>query len=417
MQSVENKKTIVILGGGFGGLNTAVLLARKLRGANARIILIDRNNYHQYNPGLYEAATAEEEFTSIADLKRSIALPFKEILPREVEFIQGELRSIDQSQKIVELSGSEKINFDFLVVALGSVVDCFGNQGLEHYCLHLKSLKDALYLRNQFEALVQQHRQDPNKKMIRFIIGGGGFSGVELAGELHNLAKIMSWKYNYPLEKIEILIVEGANQLLPGLPEDLSAKIYDRLKMLGLEIRLNNLITEVSAGQIKVSTGEMLNYDLLVWTGGVRSVKLPFVQPVRVDAKDRLIVDEHLAVSGAPNIFALGDNALIIGVDKKPLPATATQAIYQSEYLGGVISNKIAGRASAPFKPQNFSYIIPVSGKWAVLNVESMHHSFYGFFGWLARRVADFRYFKRLMPFGAAFRLAWFDAKLYSRND
>lgn len=407
----QNKKTVVVLGGGFGGLNTAVLLARKTR-SNARIVLVDRNNYSLYHPGLYEVATADEEFTSIADLKHSIALPFAQILPREVEFMQGEIELVDQREKSVTISG-KKINYDYLVCAFGSVVDCFGNQGLEHYCIHLKSLKDALYLRNQVEFTIQQHRQDVNKKMIRFLIGGGGFSGVELAGEVLNLCRILSWKYKYPMEKIEILIVEGSNQLLPGLPEELSRKIYERLKELGIEIRLSNLITEVGPNQIKVSTGETINYDLLIWTGGVRSVKIPFAQAARVDAKDRLIVDQNLSVGDG--IFAIGDNALILDVNKRPLPGNATQAIYQAEYVAGAIAAKLNGQTPEPFKPKNFPYIIPVSGKWAAMVMPPM--KFYGIFGWLGHRYADFRYFRRFLPIFKAFRLAWFDMALYSRND
>jgi|SRR5579872_1436533 len=410
----QDKKTVVILGGGFGGVNTAALLAKKI-GDKARIIVVDRQNYQLYHPGLYEVATSEEEFTTIDQLKRSIALPLKQILPKTVEFIQGEVELIDQSAKTVTVSGN-RINFDFLVVALGSIVDCFGNRGLEHHCIHMKTLKDALYLKNEFEAVVEQYRMDLNKKMLRFLIGGGGFSGVELAAELHNLVKIISWKYHYPPEKIEILVVEGGPQLLPGLPKDLSEKIYTRLKMLGIEIRLNNLITEVHSGHVKVSTGEVINYDLLVWTGGVRAVKVPFKNPVRLDPKDRIIVDQYLRAPGYENIFAIGDNALILDADKRPVPGNATQAVWHGEYVAGYIVDKILDQPPKVFKPKNFGYIIAVSGKWAAMELPS-HFKVFGFFGWLAHRYADFRYFKRFMSVWDANKLAWFDTEMYVRND
>jgi NADH dehydrogenase len=414
---MENKKTIVILGGGFGGVNAAILLSRKL-GQACRITLVDQNDYHLYYPNLYEVATSEEEFTSIADLKHSVTLPFKKILPPEINFMKGSVKKIDQQTKLVQLESGQGLAFDYLIVALGAMTDYFNVPGLAEFALTLKSLPDALKIRNAVEFVVESHRLDVNKKLVRIIVGGGGFSGVELSGELVKLIRILSWKYSYPLEKIEILIVEGTSQLLPGMPGHISRRIFQRLKDLGVQIRFGNFISKAEQSQILLNNGEVINYDVLIWTGGTKSVKIPFVQAVPADAKDRLQVNAQLQLSGSENIFVIGDNAQVLGKDGKAVAMTATQAIAQGEYIAEILSAKIKGQNfSKPYRSAAQSYIIPVSGKWAVLHWGPLNLDLFGFIGWLAHRYADLEYFNRLMPFGKALRLACFAAKLYAKHD
>lgn len=409
---MENKqKTIVIVGGGFGGINAAILLAKKVS-STVKVILIDRADYHLYHPSLYEVASSEEEFTSIADMKHSIAIPFKEVLPKSVQFIQSTVTAIDQKAKSVTLQDGNKIPFDYLVVALGSQTDFFNIPGMEQYGVKFKSLTEALKIRNAVEFLVESHRMDIQKKLIRIVVSGGGFSGVELAGELSKLRNILSWKYNYSPDKVEIMIVEGTNQLLPGIAANFSSRILGRLKDLGVQVRLGNFITKAEPGHIVFSNGETVNYDLLIWAGGVKSMALPFVQAVELDKKGRVLVDAHLNLPADNSIYVIGDSAALTPA----LPQTATQAIDQGLYVAKAITEQLKGGAAQPFQLKQFGVIVSVGGKWAGLHYEN-GFNYYGFFGWIAHRYADLRYFLRLMPFFKALRLALFDVELYTRND
>lgn len=415
---MQNKNKIVIAGGGFGGINCAVRLAAEIKNnkIDAEIILADRNDYHLYYPNLYEVATSEEEFAGIQVLKKSIALPYSEILPDNVSFIQGEISSIDAEHKTLNISGKVQ-EFDYLVLAFGSSTDYFGIKGLAENAFTLKSLTDALKIRNQAEFVFESNSMDVRKKLIRIVIGGGGFSGVELAGEMLNFIDLLCWKYNYPRDKAELLVIEGAPQLLPGMPENLSRKVFNRLKKLGAQIRLNNFISEADTSSVKVNTGEVINYDMLIWTGGVRAANIPLVQTMPSDRKGRLMeTAADVCVQGCDNIFAIGDIAHISDKNNIPMPQTATQAIYEAGYITSVIIKKLLSEKIPAFSPRSFGYIIPIKGKWAVLHLPS-GFTWYGYFSWIARRFADLRYFSKLMPFGKAFRLAWFDTDLYTRND
>ncbi len=420
---MQDKKTILIVGAGFAGFNAAVKLSAALtkkQKEQFEIAIIDRNDYHLYHPNLYELATSEEDFSTIEQMKHSVAVPMKKYLPADINCISGEISAIDHKAKKIKLANGKEINFEYLVLSLGSKTDCFNIKGLEENSIGLKNIQDALRIRSMAESLVEKHRMDMNKPLIRFVIGGGGFTGVELAGEMANLIEILSWKYDYPLEKLEIVIVEGMSHLLNGLAEKVSHMVYERLKDLAVRVHIHtgNFISEATDKHIVINNGEVMNYDMLIWTGGVRSVELPFTDKtsLQIDNKSRVAVDAKLMVKGAANIFALGDNAMVLGKDGRPLPQTATQAISQADYVAAAIAALVSNEEVKNFEPIESSYIIPVCGKWAVLHLAN-GFTMYGFWPWIIRQFADLRYFMRLMPFWQAVKLVWFDTEMYIRND
>ncbi len=414
----HEKKNIVIAGGGFGGLNAAVLLAKKFaaHADAAKIIMIDRNDYHLYYQNLYEVAASEEEFTNIADLKHSVALPYSKALPKSVEFVKGDITAINESEGVITVSGSQ-INFDYLVVAMGATSEYFNIPGLNEDSLTLKSLEGALKIRSEFEALVEQHRLDEDKRTLRIILGGGGAIGIELAGELENLKAILSWKYNYPREKIETLVVEGAEHLLPGLPLKVGIAAQQRLHAIGVMTRTDSLITEVTRQHVVLNNGEIINYDMLIWTGGVRSVDIPFAQPAQTDKKHRCMTEQNLGLHAYPNIYLIGDNACIMSGDgKHAMPQTATQAIDHAKYVSSAIAAKILGWRVPNYSPKQQPFATPIKGKWAIL---LMPNGFMltGFLAWVLKQLAQVRYLWHLMPLSKAIRETFFEEQLYSRND
>jgi len=291
-------------------------------------------------------------------------------------------------------------------------------------------LTDALKIRNRVEFLVQSHRADTSKKLIRIVVDGGGFNGVELCAELERLLRIVAWKNSFPLEKIELMLIEGASQLLPGLSKQISEVVRDRLAQFGVEIRLQNLVCKVTDKQIFLSTEEVVNYDMFVWSGGVRAIPAPFLEAYKKDNHDRAIVDEFLhlcPVDSKPafdSIFVIGDGALILDENKKPVPGTASQAIYQAGYVANLVAEKIvadgsmekadvqtaqdrSGAAmiqSQKFVVKQFGFVVPVGGKWGALSLPN-GFEWFGFLAWFGHRLIDLRYFSSIMPFSKAVKL------------
>lgn len=420
---MQKQNTVVIVGGGFGGVTCAAELAKHIKYSNipeTKIILVDKKDYQLYYPNIYEVATSEEEFVSIAALKKSVALPLREILPDASRHIQGELTEVNQNQKYIsvrEVNGIDtKVNYDYLVLALGSVTDFFGIPGARENSLTLSSIADALKIRNAAEFLIQSHQMDVNKKAVRIVLGGGGFTGVELVAELLNLIEILSWKYSYPAEKIELMIIEGGNQLMPGMPAVISSTIYHRLRGFGVNIVLGKIISSVDKEQITLNNGEVVNYDLFIWTGGVKSATIPFIDKVETDRKGRALTSFDLSLKGDTSIFMVGDDACVMDADQHPMPQTATQAIFHAEYVAKAITSRITGKELENHNCKVSPFIVPVRGKWAILRLPS-GFTMIGFIPWLGKIFASAGYFARFMPWSKALRLAFFEEDLYIRND
>lgn len=412
----QKQKIIAIVGGGFGGLNAAILLRKYLRREKAHVVLIDKSAYHLFYPNLYEVASSEEEFVSIKTLKKSIALPFVDVLSRhDIQFVEAEVTKIHQKEQYIVFR-EEKIDYDYLVLATGAVVDFFNIPGAKEHALTFKSVNDALKIRASFEALVQEASATTAKRAVRIIIAGGGFTGVELAAELTNLKKIVAWKYSFPEEKIEIEIIEGSNQLMPGMNKNVCLSITQRLQEIGVRLSFNSMITEVSEKSITLKNGEVQNFDMVIWTAGIKGAEIPFETKIEVDKKNRCATSTDLTLKDFPNVYLIGDNACVLDPNKNPMPQTATQAIDQAEFVAHNIAAAVKGYPTFEYSTKPSPYIVPVKGKWAFLHLAN-GFNLKGFFAWVIKQFASLGYFMRLLPFWQAIKLAWFDMDIYTRND
>ncbi len=410
------QKTIAIVGGGFGGLNAAILLRKYLRKEKAHVVLIDKSAYHLFYPNLYEVASSEEEFVSIKALKKSIALPFVDVLSRhKIQFVEAEVTQIHQKEQYIVFR-EEKIDYDYLVLATGAVVDFFNIPGAKEHALTFKSVNDALKIRSSLEALVQAASATTAKGAVRIIIAGGGFTGVELAAELTNLKKIVAWKYSFPEEKIEIEIIEGSNQLMPGMEKKACLPITRRLQEIGVRLSFNSMITEVSEKSITLKNGEVQNFDMIIWTAGIKGAEIPFETKMEVDKKNRCMTCTDLSLKDFPNIYMIGDNACVLDPNKNPMPQTATQAIDQAEFVAHNIAAAVNGYPTFEYNTKPSPYIVPVKGKWALLHLAN-GFNLKGFLSWVIKQFANLQYFMRLLPLWQAIKLAWFDMDIYTRND
>ncbi|MBX4187032.1 MAG: FAD-dependent oxidoreductase [Candidatus Doudnabacteria bacterium] len=405
------KKNIVILGGGFAGVRAALDLNNYLHDDQEyEIILVDRRDYQTYYSALYEAATTEHGMVEAKKVKRTVAIPFAEIFQKtKVKVFKGYVERISlQEGKVV--TDSRIIPFDYLMIGMGSVSDFYGIPNLDKYSFTLKSLEDAIMIRNRVEDLVTKKDQG------RIIIGGGGFAGAEFAGELHNLIKHECQHHQKDPNNFKILIVEGGTSFISGLSEKVSAIVGTRLTAMGVESRFSTLITEAGKDYVMLNNKERVENDLLIWTGGVRSCRLPVDVELGRDKKDRTDIESYLNLKNYPQVFLAGDNACVHDPKtKKPVAQTAQEAIHQGSYVARNIYRLIKDKPLMAYQPGPVRFVIPVTGKFAVMYSPNLIVS--GFAGWLIRKAADFRYFFTILPLATAIRYWIFENRIFMKND
>lgn len=326
---------IVIAGSGFAGLLCALKLEKRYRNNRfVTITLLDRHDYHLFTPNLYEVVAAEEEFTSVSQLKKSVAVPFREILAgKSLDFAKGEITAIENRKKIIRL-GAKAVEYDYLVLALGTVPNYLNIPGAREFSLPLRGLADALRIRNSVEFLVQSHRLDPAKKTLHIVIAGGGGTGVELAGALAGLADRVAWKNNYPRESIKITILESSSQVLNAFGGRAGQDALLRLKELGVSVDLGKYIYRVERQFVEFLSTERIGYDLLVWDTGEKGPDLKFETEAQRDGKGRLKTNQNLQLIGSDDIFALGDLGVIIDASGKESSGCGVEhALAQAQYV------------------------------------------------------------------------------------
>ena len=377
---------------------------------SVEIILVDRRDYHTYHAGLYEAATTRHDQVEARTVKRTVAIPLADIFVKtKVKVFKGFIERIDfQNQEVV--TDSRVLAYDYLVTSLGSVPDFYDIPSLDKYGFTLKSLEDAIMLRNRVEDLVVK------KDAARIVIGGGGFAGVEFAGELHNLLRQECLEHGKQIENFKVMVVEGGTGFLPGLSEKLTAMVGERLSQMMIEAKLSSLITDAGKDYVVLNMKERLDCDLLVWTGGVKAMPWPSEETFEHDKKGRVMVSEFLNLPKYPNVFLAGDNACFTDPStKRPVPQTAQEAIRQGEVAAKNVSRSLKGKQLLPYHPGPTRFIIPVSGKYAIFYTPNLIIA--GKLGWLIRKLADLRYFMSVLPWVTAFKYWIFENQIFMKND
>ncbi len=410
---MTHSKNIVILGAGYAGLLSAIKISKKL--PEAKVTLIDQRDYQLFSFDLYEVATADEELVSVEQLKEAITLPLKSLLKgTSVELVQSEVKQINLKEKNVQILG-KTISFDQLIIATGSVSDDYGIKGAKEFALPLKTLEDALRLRNKIEFAFQAHTMDMTKKHLRFVVAGGGYTGCELAAELLKLKNFLCFKYNYPWEKVEILVVEAASELIPGFSKRLSGDAFMRFKDLGVEVLVSSAIKEITSQFVELNSGDKLTYDAILWTVGVKGRELDIVPKALADKKNRLVVNEHLQLEGYQNVFALGDAACVLNEQGRPVPSSAQDAIDQALYLSKALPQILQNQKPAKYIPKKHGFIVCLGGKWAIMDYKGWYVK--GFVAYVIDQAAHIRYLAKLMGWFRATMFVWFQVRMFGRND
>ena len=374
---------VVIIGGGFAGLYTA----RSLRRAPVRITLIDRHNYHLFQPLLYQVAMAA---LNPAD----IAMPIRAILSQQknVTVILGEARSIDVEKKRVVLADAE-IAYDYLVIATGATHSYFGHPEWEKDAPGLKTIEDALEIRRRvllaFEAA--ERETDPQKQaaLLTFVVIGAGPTGVELAGALSEIARqtmVRDFRRIRP-ESARVILLEGKERVLPPYPPDLSAKAQRQLERLGVEVITNAIVTDVSDRAVRVGDREIPTHTVL-WGAGVQASPLARFLGVPLDRAGRVLVETDLTIPGHKDVFVLGDLAAAKQRDGTFVPGVAPAAIQEGQHTAMNLERAVEGQPLRAFRYRDKGSLATIGRAAAVGDFGKVHISgFLAWFAWLAIHI------------------------------
>ena len=421
------EKKIIILGGGFGGVRCALDCAKKLKG-RASITLIDRNAYHSFTPAFYEIASAylpvgrhgqpsDDPFAF--QLRRAVAIPYKDIFEgKNIDFIQAEIASVDLIDSHVVLDSGGQLDFDYVVFALGSQTADFGIPGVYEYAYQFKTTDDAVALHNKLENSFRSAVQGEGSLPIKFLIIGGGFTGIELAAELTMCSKKLSRRYGLNRRSFSTVIFEADPVILPMIKEAERKKIMTRLTDLGIVVMTNSTIENVLTDSVKLKTGQVVMGTAVVWTAGVQANRLSAtVHNLPITDKGKIIIENNLQIKDYKNIFALGDCVQFIDQKtQRPISGLAYHAIDQGKIVASNIASVIKKRSSRTYKPGVNLWAVPIGGKFTLVQISpSLWVS--GFVGWLIRLWIDARYFLSILPFKKALALFKKDLVLFIKND
>jgi NADH dehydrogenase len=363
---------VVIVGAGFGGLWAAKALAN----APAEIIVIDRENYHLFQPLLYQVATAG---LSPAD----VAAPIRGIVGRyrNITVMLGEVVGIDVAARTVAMSGGRHVPYDYLILATGARHAYFGHDDWEPYAPGLKRIEDATEIRRRiliaFERAENETDPDERRRLMNLVIVGGGPTGVELAGAIAELARRALAKdfRNIDPRGTRIVLVEAGPRLLPSFPESLSEDARRRLERLGVEVRLGAPVTAINALGVTLGTAR-IEARTVIWAAGVAASPAGRWIGAVCDRVGRIAVEPDLSIPGHPEIFAIGDTAFSSDASGKSLPGVAPVAKQQGRYVGRLIKARLRHATRVkPFRYRNYGNLATIGRKAAVID-----------FGWLRLR-------------------------------
>jgi NADH dehydrogenase len=368
--AMEDQHHVVIVGGGFAGLNAA----RSLRRAPVRVTLIDRRNHHLFQPLLYQVATGG---LSPAD----ISTPIRALLQgqKNARVILGDVEEVDVGGKTVTLADGEQIGYDTLVLAPGARHSYFGRDEWANDAPALKTVEDAIEIRRRiliaFEAAERVADPEERRKWLTFIIVGGGPTGVELAGAIGELAQ-RTFKDNFRSfdpGDTRIFLFEGGDRVLPSYAENLSGKVVSSLERLGVTVRTGTLVREVTPDWVDIDTdGDRLRIPTrtVLWAAGVQASNLGRMvaeaSGAPMDRTGRILVEPDLTVSSHPEIFVAGDLASYSHQTGEPLRGTADVAIAEGSYVGNAIRRRLAGEEFSPFRFRDLGTLAVIGRSAAV---------------------------------------------------
>ena len=376
MDQTRNRPQVVIAGAGFGGMEAARALAR----APVDITIIDRHNHHTFQPLLYQVATA-------ALSSPDIAWPIRSILrnQKNARVVMAAVTGIDVAKRIVH-AGPVEVAYDFLVLATGATHSYFGHDEWAETAPGLKSIDDALEIRRRillaFEHAEIASDSAKRQRLLTFVIVGGGPTGVEMAGAIAEIARhtLRSDFRRIDPGAARIVLVEAGPRILPTFPERLSAYAQRSLERMGVEVKTDSLVTDCRKDGVILKDGR-IDAETIIWAAGVKASPAAQWIGTETDRAGRIKVGPHLDVPGHPEIFAVGDTAVLADPGAPPIPGIAPAAKQMGKYAGRLIAARVAGRAMpAPFTYRHFLDLATIGRKSAVVRRGRLQLT--GYLGW-----------------------------------
>ena len=386
----NQKKRVVIVGGGLGGLR----LAEDLYGSGMQVVLIDKNNFHQFPPLIYQIASAGID-------PSSISFPFRQIFRKRKDFYfrMAEARMVDTEKKILQTSIG-KIDYDYLVLAAGATTNFFGNKNIEEWAIPMKTVPEAMGLRNallsNFERALTCATEEERQELLNVVIVGGGATGVEIAGALAEMRRYVI-PYDYPdmdSSLMHIYLIEAGNRLLAGLSQESSQKAYEFLKSMGVDIQFGKMVTDYRDHKVVMKDGTEIPTRTFLWVSGIRANAMPGIDESHLGRGFRFKVDEYNRIPGLNDVFAIGDQCLQTSDAAYPNghPQVAQVAIQQAKNLAKNLKLINQGADSSEltaFHYKNLGSMATIGRNKAVVEIGKFRSQ--GFFAWVLWLVVHLR--------------------------
>ena len=374
---MAEKKKVVIVGGGFGGLWAAKALTNK----PVEVTLIDRKNHHVFQPLLYQVATAVLS-------PGEIAQPIRRILhhAKNIQVILGEVTGFDTEKNSVRLDDGSEVSFDYLIVAAGARHAYFGHDDWETSAPGLKTIEDAVEIRRRvllaFELAERNASLRGTSEQLEFVIVGGGPTGVELAGAVADIArKAMSKDFKaIDTREAKVILFEGSDRILGTFASELSESAKEQLESLGVEVRLNSFVSDIAPGKIKVGD-EWIECDVVLWATGVAASPIGKLLGVETDKAGRVFVEPDLSIPGHKNIFVIGDMASIKQENGEPVPGVSPAAMQMGTTTAKNILSEIKGGERKNFRYVDKGTMATIGRRKAIAQVAGLKLK--GFIAWL----------------------------------
>jgi NADH:ubiquinone reductase (H+-translocating) len=375
-----NPKNLVIIGGGFGGVNLALLLKND---PTFIITLVDKNNYNFFPPLIYQVATGFLE-------NSNISYPFRKLFRKytNIHFRLGELIGVEPKSKTIELNNG-KLSYDYLVLATGAESNYFGMENIRNNAIPMKNVNDALEMRNTLLQRVERATITPDplerKKLLTIVVAGGGPTGVEVSGMLADL-RVHSFSKDYPELKgsgAEIYLVDGSDHLLSAMSSASQKDTYDALNEMGVRIKLQTRVKDFTNDRVELSNGEIIETKNLIWTAGVSAIVFAGIPQSCYGAGKRLLADPFNQVIGLEGVYAIGDTSLQTHQSAYPNghPQLAQVSIQQARFLAANLRALERGKSLRPFIYKDKGTMAIIGRNKAVADLPH-HVHFKGFIAW-----------------------------------
>ncbi|MBW9155895.1 FAD-dependent oxidoreductase [Clostridium sp. FP2] len=397
---MSEKKRIAILGGGYGGVLTAKKLAKKFKkDEEVEITLIDQNPYHTLLTELHEVAAGRVS-------EDAIRIDFKKIFAkRKVKVVLDEITDLDFKNNVLK-SENNTYEYDYLVIGAGCKPTYFGVKGAEEFCHKLWSFEDAVALKEHilkmFRKAVKEKNKEERKKLLTFIVVGGGFTGVEMMGELGEWKERLCKDFYIEQEEVTLILADDLPKILPNFPDKLIAKTKKRLNKLGVTVLTNAGVTEVTGDTATIRNNGIVNTYTVIWTAGVEGSDIIGKMDIQQKGRKRIVTDDKLRSLDYKNVYVVGDNIFFIPEgEERPLPQMVENAEESAALIAHNVYTDIKGGEKKSYKPSFHGAMVCVGGKYGVANVGAGKNFFAlsGFFALFVKHFINIVYFIQVAGF------------------